>query len=74
MFLGLLFTSAPVPRCLTLSLVVSTRSSVLFGVVLCCAPFHLFVSLFGSLTRRSVSFVTVGSKVGRSWHLMTSPL
>jgi len=40
---------------------------MLFGVVLCCAPFQLFLSLFGSLTRYSVSIVTFGPKVGRSW-------
>jgi hypothetical protein len=36
---------------------------MLLGVVLCCAPLHLFLSLFDSLTRFWVPIVTFVPKV-----------
>jgi len=39
---------------------------VLFGVVLCCALFHLLLTVFVSLSGFPVSFVTFGPKVERS--------
>jgi len=38
---------------------------VLFGVVLGCAPFHLFLTVFVSLSGFPVSSVTFGPKVRR---------